>query len=145
MVNWEQLFDLKRSSLGDSGDTDLTDSSPKTTLPFYQPKRIKQDNMDTPHQHPYGISSKTQTNTIFQAPYIGEGSEVETGLGSIVSSLLDHGCSTVKTVPEISFILCTYIVLFPNMCCRCRLACSHGMSRLSIQELMLWGNYWLAL
>ena len=41
MVNQQQLFDLKKSSLGDSGDTYPTDSSdPKTILPFFQLKKI---------------------------------------------------------------------------------------------------------
>ena len=78
---------LRNHPLGDSGNTNTTDSSPKTNLPFYQPNRIKQNNMDTPHQHPYGIRSKTRTNTIFQAPNIGEDSKVETKFGSLVSSL----------------------------------------------------------
>ena len=40
-VNWQQLFDLKKSSLGDSGDLDLDPtipSAPATKLPFFQPK-----------------------------------------------------------------------------------------------------------
>ena len=61
MVNQQQLFDLKKSSLGDSGDSDPTGpSSPKTNLPFYQLKKLKPET-DTPHQHPYGTRSKTQT------------------------------------------------------------------------------------
>ena len=86
-VIWWQLFYLEKSSLGDSRNTDPTDSSPKTNLPFYQPKRIKQDN--TPHQHPYGTRSKTQTSTILQSPNIDEDSDVETRFGSLVSSLFE--------------------------------------------------------
>ena len=48
-VNWWQLFDLKKSSLGDSGDLDpdpATTSSPGTKLPFFQPKRTKLNKID---------------------------------------------------------------------------------------------------
>ena len=47
---------------------------------------MKQDN-GSPHQHPYGTWSKTQTNAVFQAPNIGEDNVAETGLGSLVSSM----------------------------------------------------------
>ena len=86
-VNKQQLIDLKKSSLGDSGDTDPTDSSaPKTILPFFQLRKIKMEK-DTPHQHPYGTRSKTQTNAVVQAPSMGDDSVVDTGFGSLVSSM----------------------------------------------------------
>ena len=56
-----------------------------TNLSFYQPNKIKLDN--TPHQHPYGTRSKTQTSTILQSPNIDEDSDLETGFTSLVSSL----------------------------------------------------------
>ena len=59
MVNWWQLFDLKKSSIGDSGDTDPTASSPKTNLPFFQPKKTEPDK-DTPHQHPMAPGLRTR-------------------------------------------------------------------------------------
>ena len=43
-VNRQQLFDLKKSSLGDNGDLDpqpTNSSSPKTNLPFFQLKKMK--------------------------------------------------------------------------------------------------------
>ena len=87
MVNQWQLFDLKKLSLGDSGDTDPTDSSaPKTILPFFQPKKIKTEK-DTPHQHPYGTRSKIQTNTVVQVPNICYDSIADTGFGSLASSI----------------------------------------------------------
>ena len=55
-VNQQQLFHLKKSSLGDSGDLDpdpANSLSPKTNLPFFQPKKLKPER-DIPHQHPYG-------------------------------------------------------------------------------------------
>ena len=66
-VNEWLLFDLKRSSLGDSGDLDpdpTNSSSPKTNLPFYQLKKIK-TKKDTPHQHLYGTRSKTPDSSYF--------------------------------------------------------------------------------
>ena len=60
-VNWQQLFDLKKSSLRDSGDLDpdpTNSSYPRTNLPFYEPKEIKTEK-DKPHDHPYGTRSKT--------------------------------------------------------------------------------------
>ena len=96
--------------LGDSGDPDpyQSDSSPKTNLPFFQPKKIKPDIKDTPHQHPYGTRSKTQTNTTFQAPNVGEGSDADTGFGSLVSSIfVPWAVTQLKTVTESSFTLCT--------------------------------------
>ena len=87
MVNQQQLFDLKKSSLVDSGDTDPTDSSaPKTILPFFQPKKIKTEK-DTPHQHLYGTRSKTQTNAVVQALNIGDDSVADIGFQSLVSSM----------------------------------------------------------
>ena len=50
----------------------------KLIYPFYQPKKIKQD--DTPHQLPYGTRSKTWTNTILQSPDIDENGDVGLGL-----------------------------------------------------------------
>ena len=87
MDNQQQLFDIKKSSPGDGGDTDPTDSSaPKTSSPFFQPKMIKMGK-DTPHQHLYGTRSKTMTNGLVQAPNIGDDSVAETGFGSFVSSM----------------------------------------------------------
>ena len=94
MVNQWQLFDLKKSSLGDSRDPDPTDSSaPKTMLPFFQPKMTKMEN-DTPHQHPYGTKSKTQTNAVVQAPNIGDDSAAHTGLDYLWVACLHFGSST---------------------------------------------------
>ena len=42
---------------------------------------------DTPHQHPYGTRSKTQTNAVVQALKIGDDSVAETRCGSLVSSM----------------------------------------------------------
>ena len=87
MVNWWQLFDLKKSSLGDSEDPDPTDSSsPKTILPFFQPKKTKTEK-DTPHQHLYGTRSKTQTNAVVQEWNIGDDSVADTGFGSFAGSI----------------------------------------------------------
>ena len=86
-VNQWQLFDLKKSSLGDSGDTDPTDSSaPKTILTFFMAKNIKMEK-DTPPQHLYGTRSKTQTNAVIQALNIGDDSMADTGFESLVSSM----------------------------------------------------------
>ena len=73
-VNCQQLFDLKKSSLGDSGylDSDpTTSSSPRTNLPFYQPKKTKIEK-DRPHNHPYGTRTKTQTKAVFQTADLNE-------------------------------------------------------------------------
>ena len=67
-------------------DPDPTDSSPKTNLPFLQLKKITPDIKDTPHHHPYGTRSKTQTKTIFLTPNV-EDSDADTGFGSLVSSI----------------------------------------------------------
>ena len=81
------VVQLKKSSLGDTGDTSPTDSSaPKTNLPFYQPKKLK-PKIDTPHQHLYAARSKTQTNTVFQTPNDGDDSAAETGFRSLASNL----------------------------------------------------------
>ena len=61
------------------------DKSPKTNLPFYQPKKIAQDK--TPHQHPYGTSSKTQASTVSPPSSIDENSDLETMFGSLGSNL----------------------------------------------------------
>ena len=74
MVNWWQLFDLKKSSLGDCGDLDpdpTNSLSPKTYIPFYQPQKIKTEK-DMLHDHLYGTRSKTQTKAIFQTPDLNE-------------------------------------------------------------------------
>ena len=47
---------------------------------------------DTPHQHPYGTRSKTQTNSVFQAPNVLEDSDVDTGFGSLVRSIFVPWC-----------------------------------------------------
>ena len=79
-VNWWQLFDLKKSSLGDSGDSAL-----ETKLPFFQPKKTKTD-LDRPHNHLYGTRSKTQTKATFQAPEPNEENmEEATGWRSLAS------------------------------------------------------------
>ena len=76
-VNQQQLFDLRKSSLGDSGDSDPTSpSSSKANLPFYQPKKLQPD---TPHQHPYGMRSKTQNKAVFQMPDLNEDNMEVTG------------------------------------------------------------------
>ena len=67
-VNQWQLFDLKKSSLGDSGDLDLDPtipSAPETKLPFFQLKKTKTD-LDRPHNHPYGTSSKPRLKLYFK-------------------------------------------------------------------------------
>ena len=84
-VNQWQFFDLKKSSLGDRGILILQIHPLKLTYPFSNEKKIKPDNKDTPHQHPYSTRSKTQTNTIFQASNVGEDSDAETGFRSLVS------------------------------------------------------------
>ena len=87
MVNWQQLFDLKKSSLGDSGDLDpdpTATSSPGTKLPFFQPK--KKIEQDRPHNHPYGTRSKTQTKAVFKTPELNEENREEaTGWRSLAS------------------------------------------------------------
>ena len=65
-VNWWQLFDLKRSSLGGSGDSDPTSPlSPRTNLPFLSTEKVKIWKKDIPHQRLYGTRSKTQTKAFF--------------------------------------------------------------------------------
>ena len=68
------------------------------------------------------------------------------GLDHLWAAYLDHGCSTVKNGAK-SYIhtvleIISYIVLFLNMCCCCKVVCSHGMLRLSIWGLRLHGNCW---
>ena len=88
MVNWQQLFDLKKSSLWDSGDLDrdpTIPSAPETKLPFFQPKKAKTD-LDRPHNHLYGMRSETQTKAVFQTPELNEENREEaTGWRSIAS------------------------------------------------------------
>ena len=83
-----QLFNLKKSSLGDSGDLDpdpTIPSTPETKLPFFQPKRTKIE-QDRPHNHPYGTRSKTQTKGVFQTPeLIEENREEVNGWKSLAS------------------------------------------------------------
>ena len=88
-VNQQQLFDLKKSSLRDGGNSNSTTrdlASPKTNLPFTNPKGIKTER-DTPHQHSYGTRSKTQTNAIFEASDIGEDNMAYSGWRSLASSV----------------------------------------------------------
>ena len=42
---------------------------------------------DTPHQHPHGTRSKTQTNAVVQAPNIGDDSVADARFGSLVGSM----------------------------------------------------------
>ena len=88
MVNWQHLFDLKKSSLGDSGDLDAdptTTSFPGTNLPFFQPKKTKIE-QDRPHNRPYGTRSKIQTKAVFQTSDLNEESRKEaTGWRSLAS------------------------------------------------------------
>ena len=76
------------SSLGDSGDLDpdpMTPLSPKTNLPFYQPKNTKTEK-DRPHNHPYGTRSKTQAKAVFHTPDLNEENREEaTGWRSLAS------------------------------------------------------------
>ena len=68
-----------------NSDPDLTDSSsPKTNLPFFQPKKLKHEK-DTPHQHPYGTRSKTQTKAIYQMSDINDDYMEATGWRSLAS------------------------------------------------------------
>ena len=87
-VNQQQLFDLKKSSLRESGDLDpdpTISSSPKTNLPFFQPKKTKTDK-DRPYTHPYGTRSKTQIKGLFQTPDLNEENREEaTGQRSLAS------------------------------------------------------------
>ena len=84
----DNYFDLKKSSLWDSGDLDpdpTTSSSPKTNLPFYQPKKTKIEK-DRPHNYPYGTRSKTETKAVFQTPDVNEENREEaTGWTSFAS------------------------------------------------------------
>ena len=57
VINQHQLFDLKKSSVCDSGDTKPGDSSSITTLPFNHQKKININSI--PHQHHYGNRSET--------------------------------------------------------------------------------------
>ena len=86
--NWQQLFDLKKSSLGDSGDLDpdpTIPSAPETKLPFFPTKKTKTD-LDRPHNHPYGTRSKTQIKAVFQTPKLNEENREEaTGWRSLAS------------------------------------------------------------
>ena len=88
MVNQQQLFDLKKSSLGDRGDLDpdpTTSSSPRTNLPFYHPKKTK-NGKDRPHNHPYSTRSKTETKAVFQTSDLNEENREEaTGWRSLAS------------------------------------------------------------
>ena len=87
-VNWQHLFNLKKSSLGDSGDLDpdpTIPSVPEAKLPFFQPKKTKID-LDRPHNHLYGTRSKTQTKAVFQMPELNEENREEaTGWMSLAS------------------------------------------------------------
>ena len=90
MVNKQQLFNLKKSSLGDSGDLvpDPTiPSTPETELPFFQPKRTKTKlEQDRPHNHPYGTRYKTQTKAALQTPELNEENREEaTGWRSLAN------------------------------------------------------------
>ena len=87
-VNQQQLFDLKKSSLEDSGDLDpdpTIPSVPGTKLPFFQLKRTKIE-QDRPHDHLYGTRSKPQTKAVFQMPELNEENRQEvTGWRSLAS------------------------------------------------------------
>ena len=107
MVNQQQLFNLKRSSLGDSGnlDPDPTNLSfQNTNLPFYQPKKIKTGG-DTPPPYPYGTRSKTQTQAIFPAsdPH-GDNGEA-TGWRSLASMVTPWVKCKLKMVSYFNSIL----------------------------------------
>ena len=85
MANQQQLFDLKKSSLGDIGDSDPTNaSSPGTNLPFFQLKKLK-PKKDIPHHHLYGTKSKTQTQAVFQTSDLNEDNGEATGWRSLAS------------------------------------------------------------
>ena len=85
-VNWQQLFDLTKSSLGDGGADPTDSSSPKTNLPFFQPKKLKMETK-THHQHPYGTRSKNQTINAFQTSDINDDNVADTGWRSLASSM----------------------------------------------------------
>ena len=116
-VNWWQLFDLKKSSLGDGGDSDpdpTDSSSPKTNLPFFQPKKLKLETK-TPHQHPYGTRSKTQTNAVFQTLDINDDNVAHTGWRSLASSMFTPlvWCKLKLCHISSSFLLCAKIIFIP--------------------------------
>ena len=86
MVNQWQLFDLKKSSLGDGGPDPTVSSSPQSNLPFFQLKKLKLDTK-APHQHSYGNRSKTQTNTVLQTSDVNDDKVEYTGWRSLASSV----------------------------------------------------------
>ena len=55
MVNQQQLIDLGKSSIGDSGDIDPTDSSPKTNLPFTNQRELNRSLLPTNIHNAQGL------------------------------------------------------------------------------------------
>ena len=153
-VNQWQLFNLKKSSLGDSEDLDpdpTNSLSPKTNLPFFQLKKMKPEK-DMPHQHLYGTRSNTQTQAIFQTSDLNEDNGEATGWRSHASMFTSLGVMQVKNgvIFHLYFTVCKYhlnhflcLVLFPTVTVVVRVVHSHGMPRISIQGLMPRGNCWL--
>ena len=81
------IIQLEEVILRDSGDLDpdpTNSSSPRTNLPFYEPKMMKPKD-DMPHQHPYGTRSKTQTQAVFQPSDLNEDNGEATRWRSLAS------------------------------------------------------------
>ena len=81
---------LEEINLEDSGDLDpdpTNSSSPKTNLPFFQPKKLKPEK-DIPHQHLYGTRSKIQTQAVFQTSDLNQDNGEATGWRSLVSMFI---------------------------------------------------------
>ena len=116
---WMTAIDLKKSSLGDGGPDPTDSSSPKTNLPFFQMKKLKVDTK-TPHQHPYGTRSKTQTNAVFQTSDVNDDKVEYTHWRSLASIVYTLGVVQVKNsvIFHPHFLLhaksFSCLVLFPN-------------------------------
>ena len=62
-VNWQQLFDLKKTE----GSDKPSNPAPNTILPTLLVKKCTRGSITPQQIHPYGSRSKTQANTILQS------------------------------------------------------------------------------
>ena len=94
MVNWWQLFDLGKSSLAGSEDTDPIDLSPKTNLPFYQTKKNKLTILPICiHMDP---GPRLRPTLYYNNQILTKIVIWRLVLDHLWAAYLDHGCSTVK-------------------------------------------------
>ena len=93
-VNWQQLFDLRKTQ----GSDKPSDPAPNTILPTLLVKKPTRGSITPQNTHPYGTRSRSQVNTVLQSssedeaehPLILEPSLEDTESLGVMGNLINH-------------------------------------------------------